>query len=143
MRHFFARIGESLRRFMVGRYGGDTLNSLLLTVSTVLLLLSFIRALWFLFIPAYAVMIWALFRCLSRNIYRRRGEEAKFLRLTGNFKKRHALRRKKWNERKTHRYYKCPACRATLRVPKPQNRIILTCPRCGKKIEKGPRKLKK
>ena len=143
MRRFFARMGESLRRFMIGRYGGDTLNSFLLTASTVLFLLSFFRVLWFLFIPAYALMIWALFRCLSRNIYRRRGEEAKFLRLTVGIKKKFALHRKKWKERKTHRYYACPACRATLRVPRPQNRIILTCPRCGKRTEKGPRKLKK
>ncbi|MBQ8859081.1 MAG: hypothetical protein IJ012_04750 [Clostridia bacterium] len=143
MRRFFARIGEAFRRFMAGRYGGDSLNGFLLLAATVLFVLGFAPVLWFFSIPAYALTLWALFRALSRNHYKRRAEEAKYLRLTGGIKKKWALCRKKWKERKTHRYYKCPHCHATLRVPKPKNRIVITCPRCRERVEKGPRKPRK
>lgn len=143
MRGFFGRIGEAFRRFMMGRYGGDSLNGFLLLTATVLFVLGFAPVLWFLSLPAYGLVIWALFRALSRNIYKRRAEEAKYLRLSGGIKKRWALRRQKWKERKTHRYYKCPRCHAVLRVPKPKNRIVITCPRCRERVEKGPRKPRK
>ena len=85
-------------------------------------------------------MLWALFRALSRNHYKRRREEAIYLRLSGKVKKRLSLWRQRWRERKTHAYYKCPRCRATLRVPRPKNRIVVTCPRCKQRFDKGPRK---
>lgn len=140
MRRFFARMGEAFRRFMVGRYGGDSLNGFLLLAATVLLVLSFAPVLWFFYFPAYLLMLWSLFRALSRNHYKRRREEAVYLRLSGKVKKRLSLWRQRWRERKTHRYYKCPRCRATLRVPRPKNRIVVTCPRCKQRFDKGPRK---
>ncbi|WP_262360849.1 hypothetical protein [Gorillibacterium timonense] len=33
-------------------------------------------------------------------------------------------------ERKTHRYYRCPSCNQTLRVPKGKGKLSITCSRC-------------
>ena len=35
-----------------------------------------------------------------------------------------------WLDRKTHRYFRCPQCRATVRVPKGKGQIRITCPHC-------------
>ena len=129
MRAWFAR-------FMYGRYGGDTLNNLLIWISVGLLLLAYIPYLWFLMLVAYGVLFFSLFRCLSRNIPRRRAEEAAYLRLQGKLRKKRALRKQIRRERKTHRYFKCPSCLAILRVPRGKGEIVVTCPRCGSKTDK-------
>jgi hypothetical protein len=123
-------------RFMAGRYGGDTLNTLLIWVSVILFVLAYIPRLWIFSILAYAVLGVTVFRALSRNLVRRRAEEAAYLRLRSRFDKKRALRKKIRAERKTHRYFKCPACRAMLRVPRGKGEIVVTCPCCGKKTDK-------
>ena len=36
----------------------------------------------------------------------------------------------RWQDRKTHRYFRCPQCRATVRVPRGKGKIRITCPKC-------------
>ena len=74
-----------MRRFMTGRYGTDKLNMALLSVGLVLCLLSMLFqrfAPWVSFgmtLLSYAIMIWCIFRCLSRNTYKRYRENRKYL----------------------------------------------------------------
>jgi uncharacterized C2H2 Zn-finger protein len=125
-----------LARFMYGRYGGDSLNTCLIWVSVVLLLIGYIPYLWIFSFLAYGVLGYALFRFLSRNTVRRRAEEGGYMRLRLQLRRRRALHKKIRAERKTHAYFKCPACRAMLRVPRGKGEITVTCPRCGKKTDK-------
>ena len=125
-----------LYRFMQGRYGGDALGTCLVWVSVVLMLLGYIPHLWIFTLLAYGVLGYAIFRFLSRNIARRRVEAAVYFRMREKFRKKRALRKKIRAERKTHKYFKCPACRAMLRVPRGKGEITVTCPRCGKKTDK-------
>lgn len=37
---------------------------------------------------------------------------------------------------KEHRYFACPKCGQTVRVPKGAGKIRVTCPKCGEKFEK-------
>lgn len=37
---------------------------------------------------------------------------------------------------KDHKYYACPKCGQTVRVPKGAGKIRVTCPKCGEKFEK-------
>lgn len=115
-----------LRRFMEGRYGNDRLNMAILVTGLVLCLLH-------LFIPnlivkmvtwllSYVLMILAVIRCLSRNTYRRYQENRKFLQLVHRFTDRQ------------HRYYDCPKCRQTVRVPRGKGKIAISCPKCGEKF---------
>ncbi len=144
MKRFFATIGAAMYRFFAGRYGGDELNRLLQIISVVLMLLSLIPLpyVWLVSIPAYALMFYTLFRAFSRNIPARQKEGAAYRAHLQKRQKRKLFAAQKKAERKTHRYYACPGCHANLRVPIPRNRIVITCPRCGRKFEKGPKKPK-
>lgn len=132
MRGFFARMGERFARFMYGRYGNDNLNRFLTITSLIILVISLIPVLWFLWFLALGLMIWSSFRCYSRNIYKRRRENERYLKLIQPIKNFSRLQKNKRRDRKTHRYFKCKHCRAVLRVPKGKGKIDITCPRCQK-----------
>ena len=77
MRNFF-------RQFMAGRYGLDKLNQALLGAGFVCCLLSFFLG-WLpgfniiFTLLSYFFLFFAIFRCFSRNTYKRYQENRKFL----------------------------------------------------------------
>lgn len=125
-----------LYRFMYGRYGGDTLNKVLIWVYAIwIIILSvimiFVDSIWlslFYWISSLSLMFWIFFRMFSRNINARRKENERFC---GFFK----LRRNKFRDRKTHVYRKCPKCKAVLRLPKSKGKHFVVCPRCKNRFE--------
>ena len=119
---------NGIQRFMMGRYGHDRLNVALLVLGVVLSIVSmFIRnklVLLILNLGSYALLFVALFRCFSRSTYKRYNENRRFLLMIDRIKDR------------AHRYYICPKCRQTVRVPRGKGRIAITCPRCREKFVK-------
>ena len=81
---------------------------------------------------ALALALWAFFRMMSRNIGRRRAENDTFLSIIGQSPEKKARRA----EKKTHRFFRCPKCRKTCRVPKGKGKIRITCPHCGEQFIK-------
>ena len=124
-----------LRNFMYGRNGVDHLS----LVSVVLgLIISIITS--FLFNPFLRLIPmlpygYAFFRVLSRNIPKRQAENQKFLNAWYSLKDT-AKRLRSRRSDKTHKYYACPSCKASLRVPKGKGRIVITCPKCRHEITK-------
>ena len=43
---------------------------------------------------------------------------------------------KKFFTDRQNRYYGCPSCGQTVRVPRKKGRISIKCPRCGQRFEK-------
>jgi len=122
------KIGQALRRFMYGRYGNDRLNMFLLIAGVILCLISmFVENLTVnivLTVISYTLMIWAIFRSMSRNKYLRYQENRKFLSFKNRLKDR------------DHRYFKCPKCRQSVRVPRNKGKIAITCPKCRERFIK-------
>ena len=122
------RIGAWFRRFMQGRYGTDKLNMAILTAGVIACVLAMILRIpvvnLLLTVFSYVCMLWAIFRMLSRQTYKRYEENRKYLRFLEQIKD------------KNHRYYACPRCRQTVRVPKGKGKISITCPKCKEKFIK-------
>lgn len=129
LQQFFQRLSDRFRNFMSGRYGTDKLNMAILSAGLAVCLVSvFVRnpiVNLLLTAISYGLMIWALFRCFSRNTYRRYQENHKFLQFFDRLKDRE------------HRYYDCPKCRQVVRVPRGKGRIAITCPRCKERFVKN------
>ena len=127
-RQFTARLSAGIRRFMEGRYGTDKLNTTILGVGVVICILSlFLKGAavnLVLITISYGLMIWAIFRSLSRNTYKRYQENRKYLMLLDRIKDR------------DHKYFECPRCRQPVRVPKGKGKIAITCPKCREKFIK-------
>ena len=123
-----SNFSAGLRRFMYGRYGQDKLNRVILTAGVVMSLLALINPFWglnlLLTLGAYALMGWSLFRCFSRNHYKRYQENRKYLLMLDRMKDRN------------NRYFDCPKCRQTVRVPRGKGKIAITCPKCREKFVK-------
>lgn len=121
-------IRKFLSRFMEGRYGIDKLNRTLLWISVgivvVEMFLPFGLLRLMLTVISYLLVGWMLFRCLSRNTYKRYRENRRFLMLL-----------EQWRD-KEHRYYSCPRCRQPVRVPRGKGKIAITCPKCKEKFIK-------
>ena len=125
---------ERLARFMAGRNGNDQLNVFLLIVDLILMLLSsiFSKSIGGVLYPiVIALLVYVYFRMFSRNITKRREENGKYIRLRYRIDAAYRVRRERWVQRKDYKFFTCPSCRTTLRVPRGKGQIRIVCRKCG------------
>lgn len=131
----FRRLGAAIRRFMRGRYGTDQLNMVLLVAAVALSLTNSTLTVFLTKYPVYGDVIapivsvviglllaCMLFRTFSRNIYRRQRENRRMLQLWNRLRDRR------------NRYFRCPKCKQTVRVPRGRGKLCIRCPKCGEKF---------
>lgn len=120
---------------MYGRYGSDQLNMAILIAAVLLSLINSILTVFLrssqvystiiapiLSVAVYGLLIYSFFRMLSRNIYKRQRENRRFTQLWPRIKDRN------------NRYFRCPNCKQTVRVPRGRGKICIRCPKCGEKF---------
>lgn len=137
---------ERLRKFMEGRYGADELNKFLTICGWVLLLTGFVLSgiqkgvtltLGSLLVTlSWALLIWSIFRTLSRNTQKRAAENYQYFVYKNKVLSWWKGLKMRWQDRKVYRYYRCPQCGATVRVPKGKGKIRITCPKCRNQFVK-------
>lgn len=126
-----------LAKFMDGRYGNDKLNTALLVLWVIMELIWTISRSWLIGILVILLIILIFYRSFSKNIQKRMYENRQFLKAFNFIFKKINLIKKMWNDRKTHRYIKCPYCKAQLRVKKMHGTHKVHCPRCGEDFKKN------
>ncbi len=131
---------EKLYRFMYGRYGFDQFSRFLMTAGLIMAILCMFLRFLPTNIPYYICSflntffyVFAFFRILSRNTYKRTLENEKYLRLRNKLmpffdEKARTLRDKNYI------YKKCPKCSAKLRLKRIKGKHITKCPKCGLKF---------
>lgn len=125
---------ERFARFMVGRNGYDQLNAFLAVLGLILALLGVIvsgKAGTVLFIAVTALLVYMYFRMLSRNLARRREENGKYIRFKYKVSAKLRGYKERWVQRKDYKFFTCPSCRTTLRVPRGHGKIKIVCSKCG------------
>lgn len=124
------RIKFALQRFMSGRHGADQLSLALLIAGIVLTLLQNLTGFVLFYFLGLAAYIWGIFRMLSRNEYKRSSENMRWVKFWTELRtnvKQFFVRLK--NMRK-YRYFKCPECKARLRLPRKVGEVTVTCGKC-------------
>lgn len=130
-RRLYQRFSEALRRFMYGRCGVDQLNMFLLTAVVILSIISVLHSCFggtgavvgmFANFISYLILLWYLFRFFSRNLEKRILENRRFLSWVSRIKDR------------KNRYYRCPNCKQTVRVPRGRGKVCIKCPKCSEKF---------
>lgn len=109
---------------MYGRNGVDQLSWVLVALGLILNLIGSILQLGLLYLVAYVLLLLALWRMFSKQVSKRRAENQKLLAFWNRLRDRQ------------HRYFSCPQCRQTVRVPRGKGKVNIKCPKCGEKFIK-------
>lgn len=123
-------------RFWEGRCGSDALNRFLILVWVILALVNLIFHAVFLYVLELVLCAVTVVRMLSKNLVRRRRESAVYYALSQKVKAFFRRTWKRFRDRKTVRYFTCPKCRASIRMPRKIGSFRIRCPRCGHVFEK-------
>ena len=122
---------DKFTRFMMGRYGIDTLGKVNIGVVLALLIVNmFLNSPWLYWLSLILLVV-AYWRMFSRNVQKRYRENQwfadRFSGIAGWFR-----RQKNYQaQRKEYHIYTCPSCKQKVRVPKGKGKISIHCPKCG------------
>lgn len=121
---------QKLQQFMYGRYGFDDLSKIFLLLTIVCIVISMFVNNALFYLLGIALLIYTYYRAFSRQTAKRQMENQKFLNLRYQAKVRQNKRKVRREQKKIYRFYKCPSCKQTVRVPKGRGKICITCPKC-------------
>lgn len=126
---------RKLMEFMYGRYGTDELYYGLFALWAVVTLVNFFVKSKIIYAAASLIIIFMLYRTLSKKIEARRRENAVFLKIWKPVKNCFLFWRDRIRGIKTFRYRKCPKCGAILKLPNKKGKHTTTCPRCHNRFD--------
>ena len=126
---------ERAAAFMAGRYGVDRLYYFLLAICFIFIVINLFVNSFILSLIESGLFIYAIYRVMSRNIYKRQQENEKFTRLIDKPKKYFNLQKCKKRDKKTHVYKKCPSCKNNLRLPRKKGEHTVVCPCCKHRFD--------
>ena len=91
MRNFFNNLSYRLANFMQGRYGNDEFNRFLSIAALVFIIASFFGRFWapllYFYIAGLLILIFEIYRSLSKNYTARERERNAYLKIAGNINK--------------------------------------------------------
>lgn len=125
---------EKLARFFAGRNGVDQLGRAVTFVTLAVLVVSMFthgRVSEVLFILALLGIVYMYFRMFSKNVAKRRAENAKFMQKTYSMRTWFRGLGERWRQRREYKFFRCPGCGTLLRVPRGKGRIKIVCHKCG------------
>ena len=139
-------IRERIAEFMYGRNGIDNFHHFLFWVIMILSLINIYFKSWVITAITFLLLIYSIFRVLSRNVYRRQKENQIYLKYVAKLrgiynkskkvvKSKISILKDRWRDRKTHVYKKCPHCKNTLRLPKIKGKHTAACPCCDARFD--------
>ncbi len=133
---FFSKLNESFSRFMYGRYGNDSLNHFLIGVwlGETILNLFFHSIILYLFGAVLCIVVF--YRMFSKNMVKRRRENADWYDFSTKIKASFRLLKVRIRDRKVARFFKCPKCKAPIRMPRRVGKFNVRCTKCGNVFQK-------
>ena len=150
-----SKFKNKLAGFFYGRYGNDTLNKTLTAIYLVWLIAFsivdiFVKSIVFSIIGWLVTLtffVLVMRRMMSRNIYARRKENERFVRLKKALKRFFTLNtsygtRSANRDGETLIFRDCTYCGSVLRLPRRKGRNKVKCPRCSKSFYVGAGKYK-
>ena len=148
------RFRDKLIRFMQGRNGTDDFARFCSGVGFGLLLVALVFTItssalannapnasvvfrvlyWVFYLGGLVFCIYSIFRAFSRNIGKRQVENTRFLYQMNKIRRKYESLKKRWSNRHTYKYFRCPKCKQQLRAPRNKGKIRVTCHKCGEKF---------
>lgn len=132
---FWEKMKMSVARFMQGRYGADEFGQALLWIGIALSLIEMFTGWMLLGMLSMALFIWAIYRMFSRNTAARSAENTRFLYQWGRVRRSVSQFVSRVKHAKEYKYFKCPQCKAKLRIPRKVGEVTVTCKKCQHRFD--------
>lgn len=134
---------EKINKFLNGRYGVDELYRFLLIVCLIIVITNLFIYSMVLRIIELIIFVFAIYRAFSKDTYKRSKENKKYLEIKSKIEGYFNYQKKKYKDRNTHMYKKCPKCRQKIRLPLRKGNHTVKCPNCKEIFEVKCRKNEK
>ena len=134
--NFFSKLNQKFTQFMYGRYGTDSLNRFLTGVWLIESILNLFFHSIVLYLVGTVLCITVFYRMFSKNMVKRRRENAAWYELTVKTKNQSRHFFVRIRDRKVARFFNCPKCKAPIRMPKKVGKFNIRCAKCGNVFQK-------
>ena len=134
MKNILDNLKYKFAEFMQGRYGTDELNNGLFLLFIIFWIISMITGKSLFYTIGLVGLVYSIYRSLSRDHMKRSKERLWFLQQIDQVKRFFRQVKQRWDQRKTHKFYRCKQCGVMIRVPRGKGQIEITCPKCGHKF---------
>jgi predicted RNA-binding Zn-ribbon protein involved in translation (DUF1610 family) len=129
------KFGDRYIKFMKDRYGIDELYKFLLLICFVLIVINTFISNNIIRLFEVLLIVIIFYRYMSKNIKLRKKENDKYLEIKDKIIKLFDYNKKKYKDRNTHMYKKCPKCKQKIRLPLKKGKHTVKCPNCGNKFD--------
>ena len=129
------KFGDRYIKFMKDRYGIDELYKFLLLICFVLLVINTFVSNNIIRLFEVLLIVIIFYRYMSKNIKLRKKENDKYLEIKDKIIKLFDYNKKKYTDRNTHMYKKCPKCKQKIRLPLKKGKHTVKCPNCGNRFD--------
>lgn len=137
------KLVSKLYKFLYGRYGIDELYKFSIVLYFILVIINLFLKSAIIEAIELLLFIIILYRSLSKNKKARKKENDKYLHIKNKISKKINLIKKRWNDRNTHMYKKCPKCKTILRLPLKKGNHTVKCPECKNRFQVKCRRCEK
>ena len=129
------KFGDRYIKFMKDRYGIDELYKFLLLICFVLIVINTFISNNIIRLFEVLLVVIIFYRYMSKNIKLRKKENDKYLEIKDKIIKLFDYNKKKYKDRNTHMYKKCPKCKQKIRLPLKKGKHTVKCPNCGNRFD--------
>jgi hypothetical protein len=127
---FLRNLGQRFAAFMSGRTGSDQLGLACIVCSLVLQLATALTGLSVLAVLSMFAYGYSIFRIFSRKSYKRQQENDRFAAWWANVRTKTVQLWKRLKLMRQYKYFKCPQCKALLRMSRGAGEKEICCPKC-------------
>ena len=126
---------NKLYEILKGRYGIDELYRFSIIVVFILIIINLFIKSYIIELIEFIILVISFLRIFSKNKDRRRKENNIYLSYKNIIIKYLNYQKRKYNDRNTHMYKKCPSCRQKIRLPLKKCKHKVKCPKCKNTFE--------
>ena len=126
---------NKLYEILKGRYGVDELYRFSIIIVFILIMINLFIKSYIIELLEFIILVLSFLRIFSKNKDRRRKENNIYLSYKNKIIKYIDYQKRKYNDRNTHMYKKCPNCKQKIRLPLKKGKHKVKCPKCKNTFE--------
>ena len=126
---------NKLYEVLKSRYGIDELYRFSIIIVFILIIINLFIKSYIIELIEFIILVISFLRIFSKNKDRRRKENNIYLSYKNKLIKYLDYQKRKYYDRNTHMYKKCPSCRQKIRLPLKKGKHKVKCPKCKNTFE--------